>query len=218
MKIIRLILADGHDLARDGLCSILKRDKGIECVATAANGEEAIRVVKEFHPDVAIIDIALPEMNGSEVTKQIKKIRPETAVLIVSAYGYKSHVFACIEGGANGYLLKTVDYTTLINAIRLVNRGGFVLGREVAGSITNNRNIRAIRKADLGKLSHREVDVIKLVAKRLSNKQIARQLYISEQTVGSHVGNIFKKFDVHSRAQATNCAIKEGTLTLEDFG
>ncbi len=135
MRRIRVILADDHDLIKEGLCRLIEKENDIECVAFANDGEEAVRVVKEFHPDVAIIDIAMPKLNGIEATKRIKKTRPETAVQIVSAYGYVNYVFVCIEGGASGYLLKMPERATLINAIRLVSKGGFAVGKEIAAEL-----------------------------------------------------------------------------------
>ncbi|MEW6142906.1 MAG: response regulator transcription factor [Chloroflexota bacterium] len=214
---IRMLIADDHPAFRDGLCRLLEDESDIQVVARASDGEEAVRLVKELSPEVAVVDVAMPKLNGIEVTKQIKACCPGTQVLIVSAHNIEAYMLAALRSGAAGYLLKTAPLAEIVNAIRLVHSGGGVFDLK-AGSRMMSRLVGQKGESRTGETLHaRELEVLKLVAKGMGNKEIAKNLVISERTVHTHLINIFRKLDVGSRTEAVLYALKEGWLALEDL-
>jgi len=219
MNKIRVLVADDNFLARQGLYGILGTEEDMECVAVAEDGEQAVKLARESCPDVAIIDVAMPNMNGIEATREIKKACPNTAILIISGYKYDHYVLACFEAGADGYLLKdNVLGESLTNAIRMIHAGENVFDREI---------IRIMRQVTVGKgktgvgsgnLGSRELQVLKLATQGMGNKQIASELCISDQTVATHFVNIFRKLEVESRMEAVLHAIKKGWVNVDDLG
>jgi len=216
---IRIIIADDHIVVREGTRELLQNEGDLDVVGEAGNGEEAVRLVRELKPDVAILDVAMPRLNGIEATKQIKAISPSVAVLILTAYEYDQYVFALLEAGASGYLLKDVPSQKLIEAVRAVHAGESVLHPAIA-SKTRNYFMRAAGKARGPRaqlLTDREMEVLRLVAKGQSNIQIASKLGLSMRTVQAHLRNIFNKLDVGSRSEAVVAGLKNGLLNLEDL-
>jgi NarL family two-component system response regulator LiaR len=214
----KILIADDHALMRDGIRRILEREPGFDVVAEAGDGEEAIALIKKLAPDIAIIDIAMPKMDGIEVTQRVKELRPKTAVLILTAYDDDEFVFSLIEAGAAGYLLKSVQSQELIRAIHALRAGESVLHPTIA------RKVLAHFVPSLGKqeeqpsqeiLTDRELEVLKLVTKGLSNKEIGDKLSLSVRTVEGHLGSIFGKLGVSSRTEAVYRALKEGWVTLD---
>jgi len=214
---IRVLLADDHTLFREGLYKGLSSVKDIDCVAMAKDGEEAIRLATEFQPDVALIDIAMPGIDGIDATKQIKKICPKTAILIVTAHIDDEYLFACMEAGVNGFLPKTVSIANLIEAIRLAHAGESVFTMEATSKVVRRLATRE-KKAGFGELHAREMEVLRLVAKGMSNKEIASELCVSDWTIATHLANILGKLGVKSRMEATFYALKQGWLTIDDLG
>ena len=215
---IKIILADDHTLFREGLRRLLENEKDIDCVAVANDGDEAVRMVERFRPDVVLMDVSMPGVDGIEATRQIRDICPDTAVLVVSAHNDENYIFACIQAGIKGYLLKTVRRGDLVNAIRLVRNGESVFDSQVTQTIKCKLgSTQEANQANFGELNTREIQVLRLAAKGMSNKEIAGQLKISTQTVGSHFINIFKKLGVESRMKATSHALKQGWLTIDDL-
>jgi len=215
---IRVLIADDHPVFREGLCHLVEREEDLQCVATAANGEEAVRLAKEVLPDVAVIDIAMPNLNGIEAARQIKISCPTTAILMVSAFGYESYVLASLRAGAAGYLLKSAAPQELCNAIRSAYAGEAVFDLKAASKIL--ARLAAEKGEDqrgLEELQPRELEVLKLAAKGMTNKQIAERLFVSGRTVQSHLVNIFRKLRVGSRTEAVLRALREGWLTLDDL-
>jgi len=214
---IRVMLADDHALVREGTRRLLESEGDVEVVAEAASGEEAILAAQRFHPDIAIIDIAMPGIGGIQATREIKAHCPETAILILSAYDDEPYLIALLEVGAAGFLLKNVHGQELINAIRAVSRGESVLHPSLAEKIMRRLFSQAnptSRASDL--LSERELDVLRLAARGLPNKEIARRLGLSIRTVHSHLANIFTKMQVGSRTEAVLLALREGIISLQD--
>ncbi|MFC2041349.1 response regulator [Chloroflexota bacterium] len=216
---IKVIIADDHILLREGTRQLLEKEGDIEIIGEAGDGEEAIELVKKMKPDVAIVDIAMPKLNGIEVTKQIKAISPGTAVLILTGYEYDQYVFALLEAGALGYLLKDVPGQEVINAVRAVRAGKSVLHPVVARKALDHF-VRARNKTQAQKvpaLTDREIEVLRLAAKGRGNKEIASELSLSVRTIQTHLVNIFNKLTVSSRIEAVLFCLKNGLLTLEDI-
>jgi NarL family two-component system response regulator LiaR len=219
MDKIRIVLADDHVVLREGTRELLEREEDLKVVGEADDGEQAVQLVTELQPDVALMDIAMPKLNGIEATKQIKAIRPATAVLILTAYDNDQYVFALLEAGAAGYLLKDVRARDLIEAIRAVNAGESVLHPVIARKVLN-RFARPpnepTEESALDRLTEREMEVLRLAARSMSNREIAQELVLSVRTVQGHLTNIFSKLQVGSRTEAVLHALRKGWLTLED--
>jgi NarL family two-component system response regulator LiaR len=197
----------------------LEREEDLEVVAEAGDGEEAVRLTASQRPDVALIDIAMPRLNGIEATKQIKVLCPATAVLILTAYEDDQYIFALLEAGAAGYLLKNVRGRDLIEAVRAVNAGESVLHPVIARKVLD-RFARPPGKPSenrtLERPTERELEVLKLAAKGMSNQDIARHLSLSIRTVQAHLSTVFSKMQVGSRTEAVVQALQRGWLTIED--
>jgi DNA-binding NarL/FixJ family response regulator len=216
---IRIIIADDHIVVREGTRELLRNERDLDVVGEAGDGEDAVRLVKELKPDVAIVDVAMPRLNGIEATKQIKAISPRTAVLILTAYEYDQYVFAVLEAGAAGYLLKDVPAQKVIEAVRAVHAGESVLHPVVARKALD-RFVRDADKAGVprGQLpTDRELEVLRLAATGRSNKEIGAGLGLSVRTVQAHLRNLFNKLNVGSRTEAVIVGLKNGLLTLEDI-
>jgi len=220
MDKISLLLADDHTVVREGTRELLEREPDMKVVGEAGDGEQAVRLVSELQPDVVIMDIAMPKLSGIEATRQIKTLCPSTAVLVLTAYDNDQYVFALLEAGAAGYLLKDVRSQELINAIRAVNAGESVLHPAITRKVINRFAFRAKEpkpeEKKLDQLTEREMEVLKLAAKGMTNKDIAHHLTLSTRTVHTHLSNIFSKMQVGSRTEAILFALKEGRLSLED--
>jgi len=215
---IKILIADDHAVVREGTRRILEQEEDLEVVAEAGDGEEAVRQATRLKPDVAIIDVAMPKLDGIEATKQIKSACPTITVLILSAYDDDQFVFSLLEAGAAGYLLKSVRGSELVDAVRAVQAGESVLHPSIARKVLN-RFARISgepkEKEPTEVLSEREMDVLRLVTKGLSNKDIAEELCLSIRTVQGHLGNIFNKLQVGSRTEAVVRALKEGWVTID---
>jgi len=217
---IKILLAEDHVIVREGTRELVQREPDMEVVAEADDGEEAVQLAGNLQPDVVIMDIALPKLNGIEATKQIKALYPATAVLILTAYDNDQYIFALLEAGAAGYLLKTVRGHELIDAIRAVSVGESVLHPKIARKVLSRFMPLATKPSEervTELLSERELEVLKLAAKGMSNKDIAEELFLSVRTVQSHLANIFTKLDVGSRTEAILCGLRRGWFTLEDL-
>ncbi len=218
MKQIRILIADDHAYVREGTRRILEQESDIAVVGEANDGEEAVRLSDEIKPDVILMDISMPEMDGIEATRKIKQANPGIVVLILTAYDDDQFIFSLLDAGAAGYLLKSIHSHELVNAIRAVHSGESVLHPSVARKVLNrfskapsNSPSRIINED----LSDREMEVLRLVTKGLSNKEIADNLCLSIRTVQGHLGNIFNKLMVGSRTEAVIRALKEGWVTLD---
>ncbi len=193
-KKIALLVADDSSVARAGLCSILDNEDDMECIAVAKDGKEAVMLAQKHLPNVAIIDVAMPNMNGIEATREIKKSCPNTSVIVISAYKYDHYVLSCIEAGAEGYLLKeNVLGDSLLSAIRMVNAGESVYDHEVSKIMSKIVAQRVKVGPASSELGDRELQVLKLATQGMSNKEIGAALHISDQTVTTHFVSIFRK-------------------------
>lgn len=217
---IAILLADDHVLVREGTRELLEHEEDMEVVGEAGDGEDAVRLATDLQPDVVVMDIAMPMLNGIQATRRIKATHPETAVLILSAYDDDQYVFALLEAGAAGYLLKDVPSHELVGAIRAVNAGESVLHPTIARKVVNRfarSGPRTSTEAVVDQLSEREMEVLKLAARGVTNLEIANELVLSVRTVEGHLSNIFGKMQVGSRTEAVIQALRWGWLTLEDI-
>ena len=220
MTDIRVLLCEDHLITRQGIRRLLEDEKGIEVVGEASNGEEAIQLINEVKPDVILMDVAMPKLNGIEATRQIKLINPKINILILSAYDDDEYVFALLKAGANGYLLKAVGGDELVRAIRAVQKGEPVLNPTVAMKVVNYFRLNETKvptTEESAHLSERELGIIRLAAKGLTNKDIAESLNLSYRTVEGHLRDIFNKLGVGSRTEAVLQGLKMGWFTLEEL-
>lgn len=217
MDKIRILIADDHAVVREGTRQILDQEPDMAVVGEAGDGEEASKLAGTLKPDVAIIDVAMPRMDGIEATRRIKALHPSVAVLILSAYDDDQFVFSLLEAGAAGYLLKSVRGRELIDAVRAVHAGESVLHPAVARKVLNRFVVgKPVKEKPAEVLSEREMDVLRLATRGLSNQDIANQLSLSLRTVQAHFSHIFNKLQVSSRTEAVVRALKEGWVTLKD--
>ncbi len=216
---IKIMLAEDHVLVREGTKEMLDREEDMEVVAEAGDGEEAVRLASEEDLDIVIMDIALPKLNGIEATKQIKEISPGTAVLVLTAYDDDEYVFALLEAGAAGYLLKDVSTDELVEAIRAVQAGESMLHPAIARKVVNRFSLQVEggkEEAPFEELTERETEVLQLAGKGITNREIADSLSISHRTVQAHLSHIFNKLGVGSRTEAVVYALRKSLLSFDD--
>jgi DNA-binding NarL/FixJ family response regulator len=217
VDVIRILLADDHAVVREGTKELLDREQDLEVVAEARDGKEAVQLAISTRPDVIVMDFAMPELNGIQATRQIKAIAPSIAVLVLTAYDSDQYIFAFLEAGAAGYLLKDVHVDELTRAIRAVHAGESVLHPAIARKVIDRFILPAERRSEgnaLDQLTERELDVLRLAGKGMSNREISHELAISVRTVQTHLSNIFAKMGVGSRTEAVMYALRKGWLTL----
>lgn len=219
MNKIRILLAEDHAVVREGIRRVVEQEADFEVVAEAQDGEEAVKLAAECLPDVALVDIVMPKLNGIEATRQIKESCPGTAVLALSAYDDDQFIFSLLEAGAAGYLLKSVHGRKLVAAIRAVHEGESVLHPTIMEKFLRHSTAGGSKTAPTGQktdLSDREIEVLQLATKGLSNKDIATQLGLSLRTVQAHCTRAAKKLQVGSRTEAVLRGLKEGWLSFDD--
>jgi DNA-binding NarL/FixJ family response regulator len=212
-----VILADDHTLIRKGLRALLDGENDLSVVAEAENGRTAVELALEHRPDVVVMDVAMPELNGIEATRRIRRELPDTKVLALSMHPAGSTVAEMLKSGASGYLLKSCAMEELTLALRAVQRGQKYLSPNVAGGIVDDY-LQSLAhnegKTAVSVLSDREREVLQLVSEGLSTKEIAARLYITPKTVDAHRQRIMDKLEIHSVAELTRYALREGITTL----
>ena len=214
---IRVLLADDHNIVREGLKSLLGKDPYIEVIAMADNGRTTVQLAGELKPDVAVIDIAMPEMNGIEATRRISRDVPEVKVLVLSMHSARRFVTEALSAGAKGYMLKDCAAEELVRAIHTVAGNETYLSPKVAGLIVKDYLKHSPDSAQPAEscLTNREREILQLIAKGESTKEIAFELRVSIKTVETHRQQIMKKLNLHSVAELTRHAIREGLTPLE---
>ena len=213
---IRVLVADDQAIVRKGIRALLAQVAGIAVVGEAANGAEAVAQAQALEPDVTLMDLAMPVMDGIEAIRRITARRSEARILVLTSFLGDDKVFPAIKAGATGYLLKDSEPADLIRAIEQVSRGEPSLHPSIALQLLNELRRPAQQTRPPNALTAREVDVLRLVARGLSNREIAAQLTTSEATIKTHVSSILSKLHLANRVQATLYALQEGIVTPED--
>jgi NarL family two-component system response regulator LiaR len=210
---IRVLIADDHTVVRKGIRALLETEPGIEVVGEAADGEDAVHRALALKPDVVLMDLVMPKLDGVQAIRAIMERRPGVKILVLTSFAEDKRILSAIEAGALGYLLKDSSPQDLVRAIREVHRGESALHPKVAQRLVSR--LREPEEPAREELTERERKVLELIAKGLSNREIARELSISEPTVRTHVSNILRKLHLKSRTQAALYALKKGLASLE---
>ena len=211
-----MLIADDHPVVRTGIRHLLETESGIELVGEAANGRAAVNAVNQSHPDVILLDLVMPELDGTGAIREIKANHPEVRILVLTTFASDDKLFPAIKAGAMGYLLKDTEPEDLVRAIEQVHRGEYPLSPTIAQKVLREIGRRAEEPLTTDPLTAREVEVLGLIARGLTNRQIAEQFVISEATVRTHVGNILSKLHLATRTQAALYALREGLASLYD--
>lgn len=209
---VKILIADDHSMVREGFRQLLQLEEEFEVVGEAANGQEAIDLIKELKPDILLLDINMPVKNGLEVLEELKEYNYKTKTLMLTIHNEVEYLIKAVEIGCNGYLLKDSSFQSLKEAINLVNSGESYIQPE----LTPILNAGLMRKNEVEEnLTKREIEVLKLVAVGKINREIAVELDISERTVKNHISNLFKKINVSDRTQAAVYAIKNDLIKIK---
>jgi two-component system, NarL family, response regulator LiaR len=211
---IRVLITDDHKVVRRGLRGFLELDPELEVVGEASNGEEAVELARSLEPDVVLMDLLMPVMDGIEATRQIRRELPEVEVVALTSVLEDASVTGAIKAGAIGYLLKTTDADELCEAIKAAAAGQVQLAPEAAARLMHE--VRAPDSPEA--LTERETEVLELIARGKTNTQIARELFVGEATVKSHVHSILSKLNVSSRTQAALYAVRVGLVSADALG
>lgn len=211
---IKIILADDHQIIRDGLKNLIEKEYDMEVVAETNNGRTTIKLTRELKPDMVIIDIGMPDLNGVDATKQIVAGNPNIKVIALSMYSDKRFVGGMLNAGARGYLLKDCAFEELATAIRTVFKGHVYLSPAIVGIVVDDY-VRNKKEHEQSPLSNREREIVQLITEGKTTKEIASKLFISIKTVETHRQHIMEKLNCHSIAELTKFAIREGLTSLD---
>ena len=217
MNKIRVLVVDDHAIVRDGICALLAVTGDIEVVGEAANGNEALEMVKELAPDIVLMDIAMPIMSGLEATRRICRRFPKTKVLILTQYDDKEYILPVIEAGASGFISKTAASTELTLGIRSIHHGDSYLSPQVAKVLVESYRHGTsgwIGSDPYEQLTERERDVLKLMAEGYATREIANMLVLSRKTIEGHKTNLMAKLGIHNRTELVKYALRKGIITV----
>ncbi len=211
---IRLVIIDDHEMVREGLKAILVTEPDFSIVGDAANAEEALELIEHLRPDVVLLDVRLPGVSGIEVCRIVTEQYPETAVIILTTFTDEQVIAQCIQAGAKGFILKDVERFDLKRAIRAVARGEAAIDTKTAATVLAQLRRVPLTKKELltESLSSQQIVILRLVAQGLSSREIATQLYLSENTVKGYVQEILHRLGVKNRTEAVMVAVKQGWL------
>lgn len=215
-----VLMADDHPLLRQSIRSVLEQEQDLEVIGEARDGEEAVRLADELQPDVVLMDIAMPKMDGLEATRRIKASHPDIAVLVLTIHSDDQHIIGILEAGAAGYLTKSVFGEEVVQAVRGVIAGEMVLSPAIGQRLIKQAArypMKAVPLARGDNLSVRELEIIKLAARGMSNKDIATELGLTLRTIKGHLSDIFGKLNVGSRTEAVIAGLRAGFLSIDDI-
>ncbi|MFK8185361.1 MAG: response regulator [Phormidesmis sp.] len=204
---IRVLVAEDHNVVREGIVSILNRKKDMTVVAEAKNGKEAVELYQEHQPDLTLMDLRMPKMEGLEAIIQIRQNDPKANIVILTTYDTDEDIYQGLQAGARGYLLKDATTAELAKAVRQVAAGKRFLPSNVA--------IKLVERMESDELTQRERDVLALMVQGSSTAKLAEMMHLSEGTIKFHINNIFQKLDVNDRAQAIVVALRRGIIRLD---
>jgi two-component system, NarL family, response regulator DevR len=212
--VIRLVVVDDHEIVREGLKTILQSEPDFEIVGESGTAEQLTELVDETHPDVILLDARLPGVSGAEACRRLSISHPDIAVLMISTYSDRQLVEDCIRAGAKGYVVKDIERFTLKESIRALHAGGGAVSPTVAATVLDR--LRGIGEGPVQPasipLSDTQLEIVRLIAAGLSNREIAERVHLSQNTVKSHVQEIFRKLDVGNRVEAALMATRKGWI------
>ena len=216
----RVLIIDDHPLFREGLKSIIDRNSMFEVVGEAGSGAEGLQLAKKLNPDLALVDISLPDKNGLQLTREIKNLLPETGILIVSMHSKIDYIAEAFQAGATGYLVKESPSSGLIKGLKAVSEGEYFLDSSLSHQVVNRLMETPARETKIkdtayGALTRREQEVMRLLAEGLSPKKIGGKLFISPKTVENHRTNIMFKLDLHSTMELVRYSVKLGLIDVD---
>nr|WP_019878223.1 response regulator transcription factor [Sporichthya polymorpha] len=217
---IRVLIADDHVLFRRGLEMVLSQESDFALVGEAADGEEAVRKAADLLPDVVLLDVRMPKLSGIEAAAAIKEVAPVAKIIMLTISDEESDLYEAVKAGATGYLLKEISIEEVATGIRAVHEGQSLISPAMASKLLNEfaslikKDPRSSNRVPAPRLTERELDVLRLVARGRNNREIARELFISENTVKNHVRNILEKLQLHSRMEAVFYAVREKLLDI----
>jgi DNA-binding NarL/FixJ family response regulator len=219
---IRVLIADDHAFFRRGLEAVLQGEVGLDLVGQASDGQEAVQIASEVVPDVVLMDIRMPKITGIEAARQMKEVAPSAKIVMLTISDEEEDLFEAIRAGASGYLLKDIPLDELADSVRAVYGGQSLINPSMAGKLLTEFATLARRDAEdepakhapAPKLTEREMEVLRLVARGMNNRDIAKELFISENTVKNHVRNILEKLQIHSRMEAVMIAVREKLIEI----
>jgi len=217
---LKILIVDDHALFRRGIQMVLEQEEGIEVVGEATDGQEAVEKAEELMPDVVLMDVRMPKRSGIEATSAIKEAIPHAKILMLTVSDEEEDLYEAIKAGASGYLLKEISTEDVADAIRSVWTGQSRISPAMASKLLNEFQAMSKRAEEresvhTPRLTDREMEVLRLVAKGMNNRDIAKELFISENTVKNHVRNILEKLQLHSRMEAVVYAVREKLLEIK---
>lgn len=210
---VKVLIVDDHAVVRQGLITFLELQDEIEIVGEACNGKEACAMVLKYQPDVVLMDLVMPVMDGLTAIKEVKRLRPETEIIALTSFADDEKVFTAIRSGATGYLLKDVSPNDLVKAVLAADRGEVQLHPEIAKRLMTEVVTQRKEAAPQTELTEREKEVLALLGQGMSNKEIAREISVSEKTVKAHVSSILNKLNLPGRTHAALYAVRQGYAT-----
>jgi len=213
-RMIDILVVDDHPIVREGLVAILEAQQDFNVIAEGNDGAEAIALYDRLKPDVVLIDLQMPNVDGVQAIQQIREGDPEAKIVVLTAYDTDERILQAVQAGARGYLLKGAPRDEIFRAIRVVHMGGSLLEPAVAGKLLSHVGGIMRGESREEELTSRELDVLKLMARGLRNKEIAAELFITERTVKFHANSIYQKLDVSGRTEAVSRAIQRGLVQV----
>ena len=218
--VLRVMIVDDHELFRRGIQMVLEQEDDLEVVGEATDGEQAVSKAEELTPDVVLMDVRMPKNSGIEATRKIKELIPSAKILMLTVSDQEEDLYEAIKAGASGYLLKEISEEDVADAIRSVWSGQSRISPAMASKLLNEFQAMSKRAEEreavhTPRLTEREMEVLTLVAKGMNNRDIAKELFISENTVKNHVRNILEKLQLHSRMEAVVYAVREKLLEIK---